>query len=169
MNVVAPHPLEALLANRIKKARRRPMIKKLRGRLRCDRGGPYGARSLLLPCLLRSAGRSGRRRGAASQARARTVRAAAGPRPPELRPRLDPRPARDRRATHGVERPLIPGRGCTWRSYSASERRSSCTAANSPRSSRRSARAGARLAAQTMIVELIANQKKTAITTPKPP
>jgi hypothetical protein len=44
-----------------------------------------------------------------------------------------------------------------------------CSALGLLRSSRRSARAGARLAAQTITLELNAIQKKIAITTPNPP
>jgi quercetin dioxygenase-like cupin family protein len=59
-----------------------------------------GAFFCLACCEALAAARTTRR--GASQARARAVGAAAGSRPPESRPRLDPRPARDRRATRGV-------------------------------------------------------------------
>jgi transposase len=68
------------------------------------------------------------------------------------------------------------GLGCTVRRAGRSHQCSAeilppwvCSASGLLRSSRRSARAGARLAAQTITLELKAIQKKIAITTPKPP
>ena len=69
-----------------------------------------------LACCER-AGRPRRRRREASEARARAVGAAAGARPPQLRPRLDPRPARDRRATRGVD---VDGAAHVWARATAS-------------------------------------------------
>jgi hypothetical protein len=64
---------------------------------------PEAFGAFFLPGVLRGARRSPRRRGAASRACARALGAAAWACPPKPRPGLDPRPARDRGAAHGVE------------------------------------------------------------------